>query len=184
VTDLPAWITAIGTLGAFGVALVVLGVQAWDHYREAKDRRMAQARLVAAWLDNIGPKSTEDDQVIVPLVILVRNGSSEPVYDVAVKVDVGVRGAFVRSPGTVGPGETREFVIESPGFPRGVPNTQIVFVDSAGQRWRRDGQTGRLTTVRGLGEILQESAGAYMSEHPTLGRGHSLEAQHGRRIPD
>jgi hypothetical protein len=147
---------------------------------------MAQARLVAAWLDHVGPAST-GDPVIVPLVILVRNGSSEPVYGAVVKIHVGVRGAFVRNPETLGPGETREFVIECPGFPRGVPQVEIVFVDSAGQQWWRDGRTGRLSIAKGqtLNPIVQEDAGAYESveKHPTLARGHSLEAQHGRRVP-
>jgi hypothetical protein len=171
--------TGIGTMGAFTVALFLFGVQIWDRRAEAHERRMVQARLVSTWLGNV--LKERDVQPI--LVILVCNGSAEPVYGVAMQVEVGVRGTFVRDLGVLGPGETRELQIEVPGYLKSMPRPDIAFKDSAGRKWVR----------RGTGEILegdpnpafQLDPGAYMSieKHPTLGVDKPWEERRGTKVP-
>lgn len=122
-TDWPSWLSAIGTVGAFFLALYLLGVQIYDRRREA---RMTQARLVAAWVANIAERENTDPSAVYAITVHARNGSTEPVYNVVVTTDVGVRGTFVRNPNVLGPGETREFVIMAPGEPRGQPLGMVV----------------------------------------------------------
>lgn len=180
----PNELTAIGTVGAFGVALYLLRVQILDRRAEASDRRTAQARLVAAWLADLIERPEADDKLFADLVVLVYNGSAEPVYGVVVKVEVGVRGSFVRRPFVLGPQETREFRILAPGLPRGQPAVSISFKDSAGRQWMRS-STGVLYRPL-LDELLlqgTEESGAYAEgEHPTLALGQSFEAQRGQRV--
>ena len=54
-TDVTALLSAIGTIGAFGVALYLLAVQIRDRRAEARGREADQARLVAAWFADIVP---------------------------------------------------------------------------------------------------------------------------------
>jgi len=188
-----SWLAAIGTVGAFAVALLLLWVQMSDRRKEAGDRRIAQARLVAAWLSEMTPAgeltepSAYQGTNVVDDVVLVRNGSDHPVYAVAVQLVVGVRGTFVRRVGVLGPGETRELRIKVPGEPRGVPFANITFADSAGQVWMRAGHLGNLTrpSNEDAMAILQEDPGAYPThgEHPTLALGQSVEMQQGTRVP-
>jgi hypothetical protein len=180
----PNELTAIGTVGAFGVALYLLRVQILDRRAEANDRRTVQARLVAAWLADLIERPQVDDKIFVELVVLVYNGSAEPVYGVVFKVEVGVRGSFVRRPFLLGPQETREFRIIAPGLPRGQPAVSISFKDSAGRQWMRS-STGVLYQPM-LDELLlqnTEESGAYAEgEHPTHALGQTLEAQRGQRV--
>lgn len=181
--NLPSWLSAIGTVGAFAVALFLLRQQIRDRRAEVEDRRIAQARLVSAWLDKVVAPPGPGQFV---LVVLIRNGSLEPVYNVALRVEVGVRGTFVRQPGVFGPGETREFEITLPSYPRGTPNPAILFVDSAGRRWLRVGGGQMKTpTQEELRTFVTESPGAYPSVqlHPTLELGHSLDANRGKALP-
>lgn len=89
--DWPAWLSAIGTVGAFAVALWLLGVQTLDHRAQSRDQRMAQASLVSAWLRDI-LESKPGAREFYELVVRVRNHSAEPVYWVSIRVQVGVRG--------------------------------------------------------------------------------------------
>jgi hypothetical protein len=131
-----AWLTAIGTVGAFAVALVLLALQQRD---QRQTRRLAQARLVAAWVDEIrGPQSDPSilaypGLLIFDCIVLVHNESREPVYRVMLKLDVGVRGAFVRDTGVLGPSETREYRFEIPGSPHGTPAFDLAFQGCGGE---------------------------------------------------
>lgn len=177
ITDLPSWLSAVGTVGAFAVALFLLGVQIWDRRGEAQDRRMAQARLVSTWWSDV----LHEPEPQPVLVILVRNGSAEPVYGVLVRVQVGVRGTYVRQVGVLGPGETRELQVVIAGYLKLVPAPDITFKDAAGRTWMRPG-TGELTEGA-PSPPFAEDPGAYSIEnHPTLALGHGLEANRGRKV--
>lgn len=167
VTDWPSWLSAVGTVGAFVVALTILWIQLRDR---RKDAVMAQARLVAAWVADIAEREHENPSIFYAITVRAANGSTEPVYDVVVTADLGARGSHERNPDVLGPNETREFVITAPREPRGqplamlrrdellledgssilledgsgvlllenyVPAVSISFVDSAGRRWIR-----------------------------------------------
>ena len=168
------------------MALFLLWAQLRYRRTEAADRRVAQAQLVSAWLDRVVPPSEPAvDYAPYTIVVFVRNGSAEPVYNVNMKLDVGVRGSFLRRPGALGPGEMREFAIIAPGYPRGIPRPEISFVDSAGQKWLRLGEGQLKAPTQGqLDAFLRESPGAYTSieAHPTLNLGWTPEANHGKSL--
>jgi hypothetical protein len=122
------------------------------------------------------------------VVVIVANGNDEPVYDVVVRLDVGVRGTFARRVGVLGPHEARELRISVAAAARsGTPAPDLGFTDSAGRSWLRVGHSGRLREISKaeVSKLSKESSGAYPTEgdHPTLGLGHTLEAQRGRRLP-
>lgn len=179
--DWPAWLTAVGTVGALFASLYLLRVQIMARGVEAQERRMAQARRVSAWVANIARVPERNGHFTV--AVRTRNTSDQPVYGTSIELDLGVRGSFIRTPMVLGPGETREFPIEAPAYPRGFPAVSIVFTDSAGHRWLRT-STGELRSPRANEEgRFRESPGAYSeSSHPTLAKGHSLEAQMGRHL--
>jgi hypothetical protein len=109
------WLTAVGTVGAFGVALYLLSLQMWDRHDE---RVRGQGHLVAAWIDELRTDERQkDDQqhAFLRAIVIVQNDSSEPIYRVVVRLGVGVRGTFVRRPGVIGPREGCELSILLPG---------------------------------------------------------------------
>jgi hypothetical protein len=182
VIDWPAWLTAVGTVGAFAIALYLLGIQMFSRRSESRERRMAQARCVSAWVSEmIRPADNGHFRIDV----LARNSSDQPVYGVSIKLEVGVRGSFLRQPVVLGPEETRKFSIEVPSYPRGFPGVSIAFTDSAGRQWLRTGP-GVLRNPT-FDEILahqRQSPGAYpdLAHHPTVALGNSPEAQRGQRV--
>jgi hypothetical protein len=185
--DVPSWLAAIGTVGAFGVALYLLGVQMRDRREETQDRRMAQARLVAAWLSEMVPTgvaSGAPPTSLIDYVVLVRNGSDQPVYALVVKLAVGVRGTFVRQMGELGPLETRELRIKVPGEPRSLPETSIMFGDSGSRVWMRSGR-GKLTNptaAEGQAHFDQDPGAYSFENHPTLALGNTVDGQQGTRV--
>jgi hypothetical protein len=197
--DLPAWITAIGTVigamateiaavgtvGALAVALYLLSLQLKDRRAEVSEKRSAQARLVAAWVADMAEKPQPNDGVFYEITVHAFNASDEPVYNVVIKTEVGVRGSFVRRPYVLGPGDRRQFDILAPGFPHMQPPVAISFVDSAGRQWIRE-PGGALHQPRPdeLVALNTEEPGAYASiqDHPTLKGGHTLEMDRGQRI--
>src|SRR5258708_2957758 len=111
------WLTAVGTVGAFGVALYLLSSQMWDRRNE---QICGQAYSVATWIDELRPPEPQKDAQqgeFWKVTIVVQNSSDWPVYNVSIRLPVGVRGTFVRSPGTLGPGESRELFILLPSPP-------------------------------------------------------------------
>jgi hypothetical protein len=150
--------------------------------REATDRQMAQARLVAAWLDAF----LQDALPFPELVIRIRNGSGLPVYRVIMNINVGVRGRFVRQPGALGPGETRELRVAIPGYPRIDVRPDIMFIDSQGRQWLRRGYRGEITeaSMQDSIDIVATNPGAYTSyeDHPTMSLPTSPEQDRGQRV--
>jgi len=184
-------LAAVGTVGAFAVALYLMGVQLLDRRADAEERRTQQARLVNAWFEEALPvQAVEavpgDEPKYFAVHVLVRNGSSEAVYGVIVRTHVGVLGDYVRYPTTLGPGETRGLRILVPpdDMHIGTPRVSIVFRDSAGRMWMR-GEHGALTTPTQaeIQAFIKDSPGAYTQDtHPTLALGTGPEAHRGRRI--
>jgi hypothetical protein len=165
--DLPSWFAAVGTAGAFGVSLWLLRQQIQDRRAQSADHRAAQARLVAGWAEDFDFEAKPFPEV----VLMVRNGSDLPVYEVSIRAGYGVVGTFVRNIGSMGPDETRELRIQLPASPRADPSTpEMQFTDAGQRRWLRDATGG----LRELGKrevvLFTEDAGAYdtPSEHPTL----------------
>lgn len=191
-SDVAAVLSAVGTVGAFGVALYLLSIQIRDRRAEARDRRAVQARLVSGWFDDVSPvidiaaPPGKAQPKFFEVLVLVRNGSTEPVYRVVVRTHVGNLGDFVRQPGTLGPGETRELRILVPPHDMhiGMPRVDIMFRDSAGIQWMRRSDGGlNQPTDHDVQALMQESPGAYTTEnHPTLGLGRDLDAHRGRRL--
>jgi hypothetical protein len=145
---LPDWFAALGTVGAFIAGLLLLRKEL-DARREAQDdRRRAQARLVAAWASN--PRRPEDESSVPEFVVVTRNGSDEPVYDVLVEL-------FSRLLNFQPPGMSQRqqpvlrlgFDVLPPQYKEvqrvaqnqdGIPGwLTISFRDSQGYRWRRHG---------------------------------------------
>jgi hypothetical protein len=180
--DLPGWFAAIGTVGAFGISLWLLAQQMRDRRVQSAERRAAQARLVAAWEEDLDLEAKPFPQV----VLMVRNGSDLPVYNVSIQAALGTRGTFVRGLGSMGPGETRELRIALPSPPSAdVITPAVTFADAGQQRWFREGGTGIL---RELAEdevvVFTEDPGAYgtYEEHPTLGLSQTPEERRGRTV--
>jgi hypothetical protein len=190
--DAASLLSAVGTVGAFGVAIYLLSVQIRDRRGEASDRRAAQARLVSAWFDDVSPVNDvfapagESRPKFFEVIVLVRNGSTEPVYRVVVRTHVGNLGDYVRQPGTLGPGETRELRILVPpdDMHIGMPRVDILLRDSAGAQWmRRSDGAFTQPSVDDVKAFMQESPGAYpLEKHPTLNAGRGLDAHRGRRL--
>ena len=83
--DVPTWLAAVGTVGAFIFTGVLLR-------RERQDRISSQAKLVAAWMAEERPNTfdvieggLEPDEDY--LCVKVNNASAEPVYDITVGYD-------------------------------------------------------------------------------------------------
>lgn len=165
--DVPTWIAAIGTTGAFVVALVLLFQSLGQRKQDSADKRKEQAKLVSAW--STGVSKTEPYPTIS---YTVRNASEEPVYAISLRAAIGVRGTFVRHVGTLGPKQTADVHIYPPGFPRGENNNpDLAFTDTAGIQWIRkaNGQLTESNTNEFI-EFFKEDPGAYdeISKHPTL----------------
>lgn len=74
--DLPSWFSAIGTVGAFSIALYLLWLNIVDRRSIQLRETESSCRSVSAWYDLGGEKP----------VIWVQNLGREPVYDLVVYV--------------------------------------------------------------------------------------------------
>jgi hypothetical protein len=143
--SVPDWLAALGTVAAFAVALQLLAKELEVRREAEEDRRSEQARLVSAW-----PQDPFWEQGQTWLPVAIRNGSSEPVYQVrAVMVppespyasDPEVATADVNKVRVrreiVAPGQLTiaHFGIEALNV---VPGPiSVSFIDAAGRRWKR-----------------------------------------------
>lgn len=150
---------AIGTVGAFGVALWLLRGELVARRLHDEDRRRRDARMVAAWWDDeVGPDGFR-------VWVAVRNAGETPIYETVILVGPAIQPAPYPEPyggavgvhfGMIPPGDTAakdipvssvELDIESEipdqdGFYRG-GWVELVFTDSDGRHWRRT-RTGEL----------------------------------------
>jgi CO/xanthine dehydrogenase Mo-binding subunit len=79
------WVTAFGTLAAFFVALRLLAKELAARREQEEDRRRVQARLVNAWPTVRWRESDGEAE----LLLVVKNASDEPVYQVRCTVVPG-----------------------------------------------------------------------------------------------
>jgi uncharacterized membrane protein len=160
----PGWLAlaSFGTMGSFLFLIVqthTLREQVRDERaaRESDERERAeeavkaQARLVAAWVAEIAEQEQADPSEFYAITVRARNGSAEPVYEVVVTVDAGVRGTFDRHPDVLGPGEIRPIVITASAEPRGQPLAML----------RRD----RLLLEDGSSILLEDGSGVLLLEN-------------------
>jgi hypothetical protein len=140
--DVPAWISAIGTVGALWVAM-------WLLFEDLKDRRASReadkqrvARRLSGWCEVKGDKA----------ILWIQNLSEEPAYDVVGYVGkTGTNLESLPDPdnvymepvfGVVPPGQKLDFKIDdrrffaSDIFPD-IPAVAIEFTDANGLHWRR-----------------------------------------------
>jgi hypothetical protein len=179
--DLPAWMGAVGTVGALAVSLWLIRQQMKDRRLQNAERRAAQAHLVAGWMEYLDLEARPFPE----LVIMVRNGSDLPVYEVGFQVMVGTSGTFVRYIGSLGPYETREFRIPIPATSGAdVYAPEIQFRDVGQRRWLRSSSG----ILKALSEnelvTFTEDPGAYgsYSEHPTLSLAQNSDKHRGRKV--
>ena len=151
VSDVIQVCVALGTLGLAAFAAWTLRQ---DHLRRAEAHRAdtrAQASLVAAWFghfqgDSPNIMKPDDTPLVSGIVeaIVVRNGSTLPVWDVQATYVMpdGVQGAIV---------PVRRIAVVPPGEDRAIPKSQalstvdgarlrirISFRDAQGLTWARD----------------------------------------------
>jgi hypothetical protein len=159
--DFPTWLTAVGTLLAFAIALLI-------YWQAARDRRREQARRVSAWVPGGitlipagwtgpglpgGPTSSPTPPGLsdgptngprVQFLLRVLNGSDELISDVRVEL-VSPTGDRLGIPPTgwtdVGPGQEIEITTtwSDDGRVRGEVRLALEFTDAAGRRWMRLG---------------------------------------------
>lgn len=174
--DLPTWIAAVGTVGAFIAAFIQINTERRRRHeneeRERRERHLAQARLIAAV---IGPEERQEDgqakdehregRTAVDLI----NSSSEPVYRLVVGI-VYIEGTGprtieemckIRHPqgrevrrlavttASILPGGIYRIWIRGIGWSRiksGRFGAEVAFTDRAGSHWIRRA-TGNLIEI-------------------------------------
>jgi hypothetical protein len=145
--EAPKWtdvFQALGTIGAFAIALILLFVQMRDRRRAHEDQLRDQARLVSAWVTGWTGDVVEWE---------VRNGSEEPVYQcrlcaVAAGTAAVVEAAYpILPPHGVRSGSGRlDGWTGTPLTPRPFIRS-LTFIDSQGIEWRRT-EDGALVPLR------------------------------------
>lgn len=151
--DVPTWLGAIGTLSAFGIALVI-------YAQSQREMRREQARRISGWVPGgvslvkagtplplpIGRAPVD----LVQVKLMIRNDSQELVSDLSatlVSAEGGDLGVEPLGWVDVGPGQHIELDQSMPdtGKVRDPVRLRISFVDAAGKRWERLG--GNLSRV-------------------------------------
>jgi hypothetical protein len=152
--DAPTWIGAVGTVLAFGIALVIYAQSQWE-------QRRAQARRISGWVPggvtllkagtplNSMPAVAEVDSVQTKLMI--RNDSDELVSNLEATLVAADGGDLGEPPlrwTDVGPGQHIELdqLMADTGRVRDPVRLRITFVDAGGRRWERLG--GSLRRIR------------------------------------
>ena len=144
----PAWLdvganlfSAFGTVGAFGIGMVLLRQ---EHKREEvrnEEQRRSQAVKVSAWLE-----ATRNSQGGRDLFFFVHNASDMPIFEVSLsgaEADDDGEAEFIA---LVPPGQTvqrpapREW-LKTYHAPEPV---QLEFLDSSGRHWTRNEQSALL----------------------------------------
>jgi len=141
-TDYAAWLSAIGTVGALLVALILLSYEVYDRHRNRQADRERVARKISAWCDTVK----------TPLALWIQNLADEPIYDAVAYIGrMGTNLERLPDPDTVyqevvfgiiPPGQRidsndveRDLVTGGP-FPD-LPEVAVEFTDSSGLHWRR-----------------------------------------------
>jgi hypothetical protein len=82
------WASALRTVGAWGVALVLLGFTVVDRRQGREQQRRAQAARVCAWTE----PERDHHGVVSGYRLYIRNASEEPVYNVVALIRDGGSG--------------------------------------------------------------------------------------------
>lgn len=140
--------SAIGTVGAFAVAMYLLRKEHKREERHDEEARRSQAVKVSAWIE-ARPLVHGGRE----LAFHVHNASAMPIYEVSLPMPIPTRDGQAHEAefiGLVPPGQTvqrpapKEWAV-SYFSPEPI---QIEFLDSSGQHWTRDEQ-GFLTNGEG-----------------------------------
>jgi hypothetical protein len=134
---------------------------------DLQDRRRDQARLVSGWLMSSQVVKTEGKADEITTMLHLRNGSQEPVYQVAVLVTDGVDDpstytAWLRN--TLPPDHTLHVELTLPlgtTLPKeesGFGTIYIWFADSAGRAWQRLPDGRLVETGRGMASLPLQMA--------------------------
>jgi len=131
--------SSLGTVGAFGVGMLLMRQEhRREEAREEEDRR-GQAVMVSAWIEAHRTAAGGRE-----LMFHVHNASQMPIYEVSVRnaiVDAGEpeEAEFI---GLVPPGQTirRPAPKEWLASYHSPEPVEIEFLDSSGRRWTRDEQ--------------------------------------------
>jgi hypothetical protein len=141
ISDAANVFSALGTVGAFAVAMYLLRNEQHREARRTEDERRSQAAKVSAWLETRPtPQGGRD------LLFHVHNASDMPIYEVSLPSMIpgedGDDEAEEEFIGLVPPGQTitrpapRDWM-KSYFTPEPV---RITFLDSSGNHWARDEQ--------------------------------------------
>jgi hypothetical protein len=134
--SIPDWIGAIGTVGTLAAGVIILRDQITLLRAEAAQIRQAQAQSISAWTARADPSRDA-------LVLVLRNGSAQPVYNLMVfALDASERTVLLRAMSPVPPGHhetlpiTRALHASASG-----DLLELEFDDAQGRTWvrRRDG---------------------------------------------
>jgi hypothetical protein len=156
--SVPEWIGAIGTVGAFAIAIGI-------YWREVQEGRKSQAILISAWWSRVDPQGKDigtfgdaQPREDVGFRLWIKNSSQEAVYDcfllaeaqphAARDGDVGpldlgrfasfADGHILVGAGVVPPGEALQYFVDGTQI-RSLGGTTVLFRDAAGRSWRRSG---------------------------------------------
>ena len=139
--DLPSWFSAIGTVGAFAIALYLLWTQIKDRRRYLLNEIESSCRSVSAWYDLASKE----------LIIWVQNLGKEPVFDLVVYIgnaDVDFNAPCEKDNfyteivfGIIPPGGKLDCRVEKSAvsgalFPD-LPSIELEFTDTNQLHWRR-----------------------------------------------
>lgn len=167
--DVPTWVAAIGTVG---VSLWLLGFQIRDRRRSRLAHLRAYAEAVSVWIHERDFLVRGDQPYHPSLSVRVSNAADVAIHQVAIRVEVGIRGTFVRESASIPPHGTREWRIDLPNSPRGDPGCLVSFTDARGERWVRS-SSGELIRFDAWearrGDFHKQDPAAFdLLSHPTL----------------
>lgn len=154
--DVPEWIAAVGTAGAFIFAAIVFW---YDLRSRRREDRKAQARLVDAWVTEarVGYFDKGGTQRATYATFAIVNASAQAVRNVALTAEVSDMTAFMEYRDVVPPTGDQPVVVKTidpltalddalvpvledySDLPSLLTNTlTLTFVDAAGNSWSRD----------------------------------------------
>lgn len=154
--SIPDWVEALGTIGAFAIAIGI-------YMREVKDRQRSQAALISAWWSRVDPGGQDIGSIgnmqpneEVGFRLWVKNSSQEAVYDCfllteatleAASADGEIKwfgrfayflnGQIIVSAGIIPPGESLQYFVDGEHLDS-LGAMTVIFRDAAGRSWRRE----------------------------------------------
>ncbi len=148
------WLSAIGTIGAFGVSLFLLWMQQRDNQKISREKDSTQARQISVWIGESKSSSKYKK-------LWVQNLSEEPIYHLVARYGkMGVD--FNKLPATNNnyidlvwgnlPPKAKESETISAEFVSGdyfpdIPSVEIEFTDANSKHWRRNAM-GNIENIR------------------------------------